>query len=114
MGNSQTKNEDVLSGVVVKEAYGNFSKTLAHPRHSDMLHKEDKGIWEMWEEVVASNGEANCMAYREYMTGGKRGEYKFWSYKQVNTKVERIANGLDALKLSGEKNVGIWSINSPE
>jgi len=77
MGNSQTKSEGVVSGVVVKEAYGNFSKTLAHPDYSDMLHVEDKGIWEMWEEYVASYGEVNCMAYREYLTGGKRGEYKF-------------------------------------
>jgi len=54
------------------------------------------------------------MAYREYMTDGERGEYKFWSYNLVNTKVKRIASGLDALNLSGEKNVGIWSKNSPE
>jgi len=114
MGNSQTRNKDVVSGVVIKEAYDNFSKTLAHPDYSDKLHTESKGIWEMWEQYVAKYGDANCMAYREYMIGGMRGEYKFWSYKQVNTKVERIADGLDALKLSGEKNVGIWSKNSPE
>jgi len=77
MGNSHTKNEDVVSGVVVKEAYDNFSKTIAHPDYSNMLHEEDKGIWEMWEEYVASYGEADCMAYREYLSGGKRGEYKF-------------------------------------
>jgi len=114
MGNSQTKNEDIVSGVIYKEAYGNFSKTLAHRDHSGELQTVNKCIWELWEEYVALHGEANCMAYRQYMPGGIRGEYKFWSYKKVNIKAQQIANGLHALKLSGEKNVGIWSKNSPE
>jgi len=114
MGNSQVVKEDVVSGVIVKEAYDNFSRTIAHPDYPGMLKTLNKGIWQMWEEYVSSYGEANCMAYREYMFEGKRGEYKFWNYNQVNTKVERIASGLAELNLSDENNVGIWSKNSPE
>jgi len=68
----------------------------------------------MWEECVEKYEDADCMAFREYITGGERGEYQFWTYKQVNLKIEVIANGLNSLNISDERNVGIWSKNSAE
>jgi len=47
MGNSQGVNEDVVSGVIVKEAYDNFSRTIAHPDHLGVLKTVNKGIWQM-------------------------------------------------------------------
>jgi len=47
MGNSQGVNEDVVSGVIVKEAYDNFSRTIAHPDYRGMLKTVNKDIWQM-------------------------------------------------------------------
>jgi len=43
MGNSQPTKEDVLSGIVVKEACSEFSETLAHPDYPGVLKKINKG-----------------------------------------------------------------------
>jgi len=47
MGNSQGVNEDVVSGIIVEEAYDNFSRTIAHPDYRDTLKTVNKGIWQM-------------------------------------------------------------------
>jgi len=47
MGNSQDVNEDVVSGVIVEEAYGHFSRTIAHPDYQGKLKTVNKGIWQM-------------------------------------------------------------------
>jgi len=114
MGKSQSSKKYVISGIVVKDAYDDFSETLAHPDYSGALQEVTTGCWEMWEAYASRYGNANCMAYREYMSKGERGKYKIWSYNEVNSKIKVIGYGLNALSISGERNVGIWSKNSPE
>ncbi|KAN0034170.1 hypothetical protein ACTFIV_000656 [Dictyostelium citrinum] len=63
---------------------------------------------------VNKDSDSNFLGIRELLANGKRGEYKWISYKQACIRANNIGSALVHLGLKKGDRVGIFSINRPE
>ena len=67
-------------------------------------------LYDMFQKSVAKYGNNNCLGART----GKKGEYEWLSYKQVDEKVTLIGSAMAAVGLEAHGRVGVYGPNSPE
>lgn len=63
---------------------------------------------------MSTYGGLNAYGSREKLSDGTRGDFLWKTYSEVGVIVKKVAAGLDALGITPDTPVGIWSINREE
>ena len=70
--------------------------------------------WSVFEDVCSKHQSSKSIGWRERGADGKFGEYKWLTFNELFTEVERIASCLVKFGIKKGENIGLFSPNRPE